>query len=94
MEQTMNRRTFVQTAGAAAAVAGLACMARVGKAGEATEMAWDYEADLVAVGGGGAGLCAGNWMPAFYPGCGWAILGTMVWGRKAGQNVAAEEPWE
>ena len=56
MEQTMNRRTFVQTAGAAAAVAGLACMARVGKAGEATEMAWDYEADLVAVGGGGAGL--------------------------------------
>ena len=35
----------------------------------------------------------GNWMPPFYPGCGWAILGTMVWGRKAGQMIAAEQPW-
>ena len=59
MEQTMNRRTFVQTAGAATAVASFACMAKIGKADEPTEVTWDYEADLVVVGGGGAGFCAG-----------------------------------
>lgn len=59
MEQSMSRRTFTKTAGAAAAVAGLTCMARIGKADEPAEVTWDYEADLVVVGGGGAGFCAG-----------------------------------
>lgn len=37
---------------------------------------------------------AGNWVGPFYPGCGWAILGTIVWGRKAGANIAASESWD
>lgn len=42
-----------------------------------------------------AGMTAGgNYTPPFYPGCGWAILGTIVWGRKAGKVVAAAEPAE
>lgn len=38
-------------------------------------------------------IAGGMWTGPFYPGCGWAITNTVVWGRKAGQNVAALEPW-
>ena len=55
MEKTINRRTFVAASGAAAGIATLTTLARVGKADEPQEIAWDYEADLVVVGGGGAG---------------------------------------
>jgi fumarate reductase flavoprotein subunit len=39
-----------------------------------------------------AGMVAGGWCGPFYAGCGWAILGTVHWGRKAGQKAAALEP--
>ena len=39
-------------------------------------------------------VAGGNYVGSFYPGCGWAILNTCVWGREAGQNAAALEPWE
>ena len=59
MEKTLNRRAFIAASGAVAGVAPLTTLARVGKADEPQEIAWDYEADLVVVGGGGAGFCAG-----------------------------------
>lgn len=34
-------------------------------------------------------VASGNYTGPFYPGCGWAVLGTVHWGRKAGRNVAA-----
>lgn len=39
-------------------------------------------------------VAGGNYVGSFYPGCGWAILNTCVWGREAGQNAAALESWE
>lgn len=43
----------------------------------------------------GAGcIIGGNVSGAFYFGCGWAITNTVVWGREAGKNVAALDPWE
>ncbi|WP_270297752.1 FAD-dependent oxidoreductase [Eggerthella sinensis] len=39
-------------------------------------------------------IAGGNWSGEFYFGCGWSILNTVVWGREAGQNVAALEPWD
>ncbi|MGI6689033.1 MAG: FAD-binding protein [Christensenellales bacterium] len=36
---------------------------------------------------------SGNWVGQFYSACGWAILGTVHWGRKAGKNIAALDPW-
>jgi len=39
-------------------------------------------------------IAGGNWTGPFYFGCGWAITNTVVWGRKAGQNVSALDPWE
>lgn len=39
-------------------------------------------------------IAGGNWAGEFYFGCGWAITNTVVWGREAGQNVAALDPWE
>lgn len=38
-------------------------------------------------------VAGGNITGPFYFGCGWAITNTVVWGREAGQNVAALEPW-
>lgn len=38
-------------------------------------------------------IAGGMWTGPFYFGCGWAITNTIVWGRKAGVNVAALEPW-
>lgn len=58
MEKTLNRRSFVAASGAAAGIAALTTLARVGKADEAQPITWDYEADLVVVGGGGSGFCA------------------------------------
>lgn len=43
----------------------------------------------------GAGcIIGGNYSGPFYVGCGWSITNTVVWGREAGQNVAALESWE
>lgn len=43
----------------------------------------------------GAGcIIGGNYAGPFYVGCGWSITNTVVWGREAGKNVAALEPWE
>lgn len=39
------------------------------------------------------GLCTGGWIGPYYPGSGTAVLGTVHWGRKAGMNAAACEPW-
>ncbi|WP_080800675.1 FAD-dependent oxidoreductase [Arabiibacter massiliensis] len=39
-------------------------------------------------------VAAGNFTGPFYPGCGWAVLGTVHWGRKAGRTVAALESRE
>ena len=36
-------------------------------------------------------IMTGTVTPPFYPGCGWAILNTVHWGRKAGQQIAALE---
>lgn len=58
MEKTLDRRAFIAASGAVAGVAALTTMARVGKASEVQEIVWDYEADLVVVGGGGSGFCA------------------------------------
>lgn len=38
-------------------------------------------------------IMTGTVTPPFYPGCGWAILNTVHWGRKAGQQIAALESW-
>lgn len=38
-------------------------------------------------------IAGGMWTGPFYFGCGWAITNTIVWGRKAGVNAAALEPW-
>ena len=41
-----------------------------------------------------AGTVAGGmWNGPYYFGCGWSILNTVVWGREAGQNVAALDSW-
>ena len=34
-------------------------------------------------------IASGMFTGPFYPGCGWAVLGTVHWGRKAGRNAAA-----
>lgn len=39
-----------------------------------------------------AGLCTGGWVGPFYPGSGTAMAANAHFGRKAGRNVAAEEP--
>lgn len=39
------------------------------------------------------GMASGGWIGPFYNACGWAILGTVHWGRKAGKNIAALEAW-
>lgn len=38
-------------------------------------------------------IMSGMYCGPFYSSCGWAILGTVHWGRKAGQNIAKEEAW-
>lgn len=38
-------------------------------------------------------IMSGMFTAAFYNACGWAVLGTVHWGRKAGKNIAALEPW-
>lgn len=38
-------------------------------------------------------IAGGNWTGPFYVGCGWSITNTVVWGREAGQNVAALDSW-
>lgn len=38
------------------------------------------------------GMAAGGWVPPFYSSCGWAVLGTVHHGRKAGANLAALDP--
>lgn len=38
-------------------------------------------------------VMSGTWCGQFYASCGWAILGTVHWGRKAGVKSAALEPW-
>lgn len=38
-------------------------------------------------------MAGGNYMGNFYPGCGYSIMCTVVWGREAGQQAAALEPW-
>ena len=60
----------------------------------------DIDARIIDVNGNpiprlyGAGtVISGMWCGPFYPSCGWAILGTVHWGRKAGANVAALDPW-
>ncbi|WP_180995032.1 FAD-dependent oxidoreductase [Raoultibacter timonensis] len=40
------------------------------------------------------GMASGGWIGPFYNACGWAVLGTVHWGRKAGRNISALEPWE
>lgn len=39
-------------------------------------------------------VAGGNYNGPFYFGCGWSILNTVVWGREAGRNAAALEPWD
>ncbi|WP_304425791.1 hypothetical protein [uncultured Adlercreutzia sp.] len=60
---------------------------------------WQYQ--VIAVGGepiprlyAAGAVAGGNYRGAFYPGCGWAILTTVVWGREAGKNAAALDSWE
>lgn len=36
---------------------------------------------------------SGMFTAPFYNACGWSVLGTMVWGLKAGKNVAALDTW-
>lgn len=38
-------------------------------------------------------IMAGTWCGQFYSSCGWAILGTVHWGRKAGVNSVQLSPW-
>lgn len=38
-------------------------------------------------------IISGMFTGSIYNACGWAILGTVHWGRKAGKNIAALEPW-
>ncbi len=38
-------------------------------------------------------VMSGMWCGPFYSSCGWAILGTVHWGRKAARNIVALEPW-
>lgn len=38
-------------------------------------------------------IMSGTWCGQFYTSCGWAILGTMHWGRKAGVKSAELAPW-
>lgn len=61
----------------------------------------NVEAEIIGLDGNpiprlyGAGcIIGGNVSGAFYFGCGWSITNTVVWGREAGRNVAALEPWE
>ena len=39
-------------------------------------------------------VAGGNFAGPFYFGCGWSILNTVVWGREAGQQMAALEAWD
>ena len=39
-------------------------------------------------------IAGGNIAGPFYFGCGWSILNTVVWGREAGQQMAALEAWD
>jgi fumarate reductase flavoprotein subunit len=41
-----------------------------------------------------AGMTSGGWVGPWYFSCGWAVLGTVHWGRKAGKNIAALDSWE
>ncbi|WP_296011765.1 FAD-dependent oxidoreductase [uncultured Adlercreutzia sp.] len=61
----------------------------------------NVEAEIIGLDGNpiprlyGAGcIIGGNYSGPFYVGCGWSITNTVVWGREAGQNVAALESWE
>lgn len=63
-------------------------------------LATDIEANVLDVNGSpiprlyAAGtIMSGNWTAPFYSSCGWAILGTLHWGRKAGRNIAALDAW-
>jgi len=38
-------------------------------------------------------IISGMFTAPFYNACGWSLLGTVHWGRKAGKNIAALEPW-
>lgn len=38
-------------------------------------------------------IMSGMYTAPFYNACGWSVLGTVHWGRKAGKNIAALEPW-
>lgn len=38
-------------------------------------------------------IMSGMYTAPFYNACGWSVLGTVHWGRKAGRNIAALEPW-
>ena len=40
------------------------------------------------------GMASGGWIGQFYNACGWAVLGTVHWGRKAGRAIAALDIWE
>lgn len=61
----------------------------------------NVEAEIIGLDGNpiprlyGAGcIIGGNYSGPFYVGCGWSITNTVVWGREAGQNVAALDSWE
>lgn len=38
-------------------------------------------------------IMSGMWCGPFYSSCGWAILGTVHWGRKAARSIAALDAW-
>lgn len=38
-------------------------------------------------------IMSGMFTAPFYNACGWSVLGTVHWGRKAGKNIAALEAW-
>lgn len=38
-------------------------------------------------------IMSGMWCGPFYPSCGWAILGTVHWGRKAARSIVALDAW-
>lgn len=38
-------------------------------------------------------IMSGMYTGEFYHACGWSVLGTLHWGRKAGRNAALTRPW-
>jgi urocanate reductase len=38
-------------------------------------------------------IISGMFTAPFYNSCGWSVMNTVHWGRKAGQQIAALEPW-